>query len=174
MVKRRKLGIALVLIGVIGVIAGVIPLVTTGLRIVVNDDLWNVVDLSAHGVKAMGLSVEWGMLSSAMGTCLGIFLLWAGIAWIKGRPEARAVTWCYVICGMLVNLTDMTIFFYRAKPGAMRSHMLVLDGIALAIPVVLGVWLIANRRIEQLPQGNSGAGRGTSGLPLGLTTIENT
>jgi hypothetical protein len=35
-----------------------------------------------------------------------------------------------------------------AKPGAMRSGMLVLDGIALAIPVALGAWLLAQQRVS--------------------------
>jgi len=155
MVRHRPLGVALVLLGVIGVIGGVIPLAMNGLRIVMSRDLWNVPDLLAHGTEAMGLSVEWGMLSAAMGTCLGVFLLWAGVAWIKGLTEARPVTWCYVLSGILVNLTDMTIFICHAKPGAMRNCMLVLDGLALAIPVALGIWLLADRGIEQPPPGDT-------------------
>ncbi len=142
---RGRLGILLIVFGIIGIVTGVVPLVINGLRIVADEDLWNTVDTAAHGVEAMGLSVEWAMLSSAMGTCLGIFLVWAGRAWRAGMPEARPVTWCYVICGLLVNGTDMAIFVFQTRQGPMRTTMLFFDGIALAIPVVLGVWLMRNR-----------------------------
>lgn len=142
---RKRLGVVLIVFGIIGLVTGAVPLVINGLRIVADEDLWDMVDTAAHGVEAMGLSLEWAMLSSAMGTCLGIFLLWAGRAWFTGRPEARAVTFCYVICGLLVNGTDMAIFAFHTRQGPMRSTMLFFDGIALAIPVVLGLWLLRNR-----------------------------
>jgi hypothetical protein len=78
-----------------------------------------------------------------------LLLLWSGAAWIRGLAEARTVTWCYVLCGAIVNLTDMTIFICRAKPGTMRNWMLVLDGVALAIPLGLGIWLLASKTTEK-------------------------
>ena len=36
----------------------------------------------------------------------------------------------------------MIIFAFRARPGKMRTGMLLCDGAALLIPVLLGVWLI--------------------------------
>jgi len=83
--RHPRVGWLLVLAGALGIVTGVIPLTTNAMRILVNENLWNVVDLAAHGVEAMGLSVEWGMLSSAMGACLGVLLLWAGAGWLKGR-----------------------------------------------------------------------------------------
>ncbi|MBN1674777.1 MAG: hypothetical protein JXR37_27275 [Kiritimatiellae bacterium] len=143
--RNRPLGTVLILVGVIGVMTGLVPLATNGLRVVANDTLWAVADLSQHGVEAMGLSVEWGMLSSAMGTFLGVLLLWAGFAWHRGRGSARLISWIYVLGGLFVNVTDMLIFAFRAKPGWMRDHMLVFDGIALLIPVLLGAWLWKSR-----------------------------
>ena len=144
--RHRGLGWFLVIIGVIGVLTGAVPLTTNGLRILVDPDLWNVVDLASHGVEAMGLSVEWGFLSSAMGTVLGVVLLWAGVCWLRGYPCARRVTWNYVLVGLTVNVVDMIIFAFRAKHGPMRTQMLFADGIAMLIPIVLGVWLIRQVR----------------------------
>ncbi|MBN1673603.1 MAG: hypothetical protein JXR37_21330 [Kiritimatiellae bacterium] len=163
--KRRFTGIILFCIGIIGVVTGFIPFVTNGMRILMGDAgdqaLENALargrtipligeplfrgDLAAHGVEAMGLSVEWGMLSSAMGTYLGFLLLVSGRGWMKGRGWAPTVTWLYVVCGLCVNLTDMIVFVFRSAPGRMRSHMLVADGIALLIPIVLMVWLICRK-----------------------------
>jgi hypothetical protein len=89
------------------------------------------------------------MLSSAMGVFLGAMMVWSGTAWRRGRPTARLVTWFYVWCGVAVNATDMCIFIFRAKAGLMRTAMLAFDGIALAIPVALGVWLTAGRSRSQ-------------------------
>lgn len=139
--SRPGLGMFLLAIGAIGLITGLVPFVTNGLRIVVAPDLWNAVDLAAHGVEAMGLGVEWGMLSSAMGASLGLLLLAAGWGWRKGAPWAAAVTYCYIVVGIAVNFTDMAIFLFKAKPGPMRSQMLFFDGIAFAIPVALAVYL---------------------------------
>ncbi|MHC4599423.1 MAG: hypothetical protein ACYS47_10495 [Planctomycetota bacterium] len=145
---RPKLGWILIVIGVIGVITGVVPFITNGLRIVVDEDLWNVVDLADHGVEAMGLTVEWGMLSSAMGMFLGFLLLWAGVGWLRAAHWAPTVTVAYVICGLTVNFTDMIIFLFRAKHGAMRTQMLVLDSIAFVIPLTLAVMFVIERRRE--------------------------
>lgn len=142
--RHRLTGWVLVIIGVAGVLTGLVPFTTNGLRIVAHEELWNVVDLAAHGVEAMGLSVEWGMLSSAMGTVLGVLLLWAGVGWLRGRPWAPTVTWAYVLAALGVNVTDMIVFVFRAKPGPMRSHMLVFDGIALLVPVA-AAWCLLRR-----------------------------
>jgi hypothetical protein len=72
MAKHRRLGIVLIVLGVVGVVTGVIPLAASGLRIVLTEDPWNFADLFAHGMEAMGLSPEWAMLSSAMGAFLGV------------------------------------------------------------------------------------------------------
>ncbi|MHC4777058.1 MAG: hypothetical protein ACYTFG_00625 [Planctomycetota bacterium] len=144
--RRPVLGWVLVIIGVIGVITGIVPFITNGLRITVSENLWNSVDLAAHGVEALGLSVEWGMLSSAMGTYLGYMLLWAGLGWLKAWPSARTVTIAYILCGIAVNFTDMLIFAVHSKHGAMRTQMLVFDSIALAIPVVLAIVLAVGKK----------------------------
>jgi len=142
----KVLGWALVLVGVIGVIGGLIPLTSNALRVLVNWELWNKIDLDSQGVEAMGLTVEWGLLSSAMGTFLGIMLLWAGAGWIRGRPWAAAVTWMYVLAGLTVNVTDMIIFALKAKDGPMRTDMLLLDGVATLIAAGLAAWLLLRRR----------------------------
>jgi len=163
--RHKGIGIALFWVGVVGVVTGAIPFVTNGLRIVwgqrgdqileraletgrsiplIGEALFKG-DLAAHGVEAMALSPEWGMLSSAMGVYLGFLLLLSGRGWIRGRRSAPAVTWLYVVCGLAVNFTDMLIFIFRAKEGEMRSHMLVADGLAFLIPAVLLVWLLKNK-----------------------------
>ena len=143
--RHKIVGWALIAAGVIGVLTGIVPLTTNALRILVDEDLWHVVDLAAHGVEAMGLSVEWGMLSSAMGTCLGAMLLCAGVGWRGGRPWATAVSWAYVFAALAVNGTDMIIFLFRARPGPMRTQMLVFDGIATLFPLLVAGWLIRRR-----------------------------
>jgi len=164
-VRRHKVtGIVLFWIGIVGIVTGVIPFLTNGVRIVggqagdrfleralevgrsiplIGQPLFEG-DLAAHGVEAMALSPEWGMLSSAMGTVLGVLLLMSGRGWIRARRSAPAVTWLYVVCGLAVNFTDMLIFIFRAKEGRMRSHMLVADGVAFVIPGLLLVWLLKN------------------------------
>ena len=139
---RKALGTGLIVFGIAGVVTGIVPFVANGLRILVERDLWHTVDLMRHGVEAMGLSVEWGMLSAAAGTCLGVLLVCAGTGWRRGRPWAEAVSWCYVLCAVAVNGTDLVIFAARAKPGPMRSWMLLFDGVALLLPICLGIWLI--------------------------------
>jgi len=126
---------------VIGLITGIVPFTISAVRIVADDALWGVIDLAAHGVEAMGLTVEWGLLSSAMGTCLGALLVWAGIAWRRGRGPARTITWAYILVALGVNISDMLIFAFRARPGAMRTQMLIFDGVALLIPIALAIWL---------------------------------
>ncbi|MHC4599422.1 MAG: hypothetical protein ACYS47_10490 [Planctomycetota bacterium] len=144
--RRPKLGWILILFGAIGVTAGIVHFVKNGLRIVADENLWNLFDLAEHGVEAMGLSVEWGMLSSAMGAFLGFFLLWAGIGWLRAAHWAPTVTAVYVICGLTGNFTEMIIFLFRAKHSTMRSQMLFFDSIAFIIPLALGVLLVIERR----------------------------
>jgi hypothetical protein len=144
--RRAGAGWTLIVLGVIGVLTGVIPLAINTCRVLAGSDAWGTVDLAAHGVEAMGLSVEWAMLSSALGAYLGVLLLWAGAGWLKGRAWAPLVSWTYVLAGLTVNVTDMLIFAFRARPGPMRSRMLVFDGIALLIPVVVAAWLIGRAK----------------------------
>lgn len=144
--RNAVAGYTLIALGVVGVVVGLVPLAINTLRIVAGWDLWGAGDLAAHGVEAMGLSVEWAMLSCVMGTYLGALLLWAGFGWLRGRPWAVLATWMYVAGALAVNVTDMIIFTFAARPGAMRTQMLVFDGIATAVPLVAGAWLIRRRR----------------------------
>jgi len=147
--RHSLAGWLLVAAGLIGVVTGVVPLAINTLRIAADERLWDLVDFAAHGVEAMGLSIEWGMLSSAMGLCLGIMLIVAGTGWLRGRPWAAPVSWSYCLAGLTVNAADMAIFALRARPGSMRTSMLVMDGIATLLPLLLGVWLMMQRRAHQ-------------------------
>ena len=133
----------LLLAGVVGVIGGLVPFTINALRILVSSDLWGSVDFAAHGVEAMGLSVEWGLLSSAIGTFLGVLMVAAGRGFITSRAWARPVAWSYVFGGITVNVTDMVIFAFVAKEGAMRTQMLILDGGALLFPAAVAIALTA-------------------------------
>ncbi len=144
--RHRVVGWVMVVIGVLGVVTGVVPLAINGLRVVGDEHLWGAADVAAHGVEAMGLSIEWAMLSAAMGACLGVLMVWAGVGWIRGRAWAGTVSWTYVLAGVTVNVCDLLIFAFRAKAGAMRNGMLAADSVALVIPLVLGVWLVNGRR----------------------------
>jgi hypothetical protein len=144
--RHPGVGWILTILGIVGVITGVVPFTINALRILADENLWGTVDFAAHGVESLGLSVEWGMLSSAMGAYLGVLLLWAGRGWLRGSRRAALVSWVYVLSGLTVNVTDMIIFAFRARPGPMRSRMLVFDGIALLIPILLAAWLIRLRR----------------------------
>jgi hypothetical protein len=150
--RHPRVGWFLIVTGVVGLVAGLVPLTINALRIVGSERLWDHLDLAAHGVETMGLSIEWGMLSSAMGVCLAGFMLCAGVGWLKGRPWAAPVSWAYVLAGLTVNISDMVIFAFRARPGEMRTGMLLCDGAALLIPVLLGVWLI-NPHPRHRPRG---------------------
>jgi hypothetical protein len=46
---------------------------------------------------------------------------------------------CPLIASLMVNVPDLLIFLFKAKPGPMRSHMLVFDGLATLLPIVLAV-----------------------------------
>ncbi len=129
--RHRLVGWLLVVAGILGVVTGVVPLGINAKRVVWDEWLWG--------------SMDWALLSSAMGTCLGVQLLWAGSGWIKGRSWAEPVSWVYVLTGLTVNGCDMLIFAFRANPSPVRVVMMVADGVALAIPVVLGTWLVKRR-----------------------------
>jgi hypothetical protein len=81
-----------------------------------------------------------------MGTFLGVLLLCAGAAWLRGRETAALLSWIYVAAGLAVNVVDMLIFIFKAKPGAMRSGMLLFDGLATLLPIVLALWLIVRKK----------------------------
>jgi len=142
---NRLVGAVFTVAGIIGVLTGAVPFVVNALRIVRGPEWWQTSDWAGHGVEAMGLGVEWGMLSSAMGLCLGVILLWAARCWFRGLDHAPVVTWAYVLFGLGVNVTDMFIFALNAKPGRMRTHMLWADGAALAFAVMVGLWLLVRR-----------------------------
>jgi len=108
-------GWALVVAGVIGVIGGVVPFSLNAFRILGGEKTWSSSSLAGHGVEALGLSVEWAMLSSAIGAYLGALLLASGRAWLKGLDAARLLTWIYVAGGVTVNATDLAIFLFHAE-----------------------------------------------------------
>lgn len=149
--RNRWAGGLLIAAGVIGVVTGAVPLAINAARAFFHESTSIRIDLAAHGVEAMGLSVEWALLSCTMGVLLGILLLWAGRAWLRGRATAPLLSWIYVLAGLMVNLVDMLIFLFLARPGAMRSRMLFLDGLATLLPVVVAAWLIARRRTAPPP-----------------------
>lgn len=146
--RSRALGGVLIAAGVIGVVTGGIPLTVNAWRVLTHDHLRPGADLAAHGARALGLSVEWAMLSSAMGIFLGVLLLAAGLAWLRGRPSAPLLTWVYVFGGLMVNIPDMLIFIFKALPGRMRTTMLLLDGLATLFPLLVALWL---RRLQPRP-----------------------
>ncbi len=132
--------------GVIGLVTGGVPYVINTLRVIAHENPAGASDFAAHGPQAMGLSLEWAMLSSAMGIVLGILLLWAGIAYLRGYAWADLIGWVYVLVGLAVNCTDMLIFTFKARPSAIRSWLLLIDGVAFVIPMVVAVWLLRRRR----------------------------
>ena len=144
--SHRVLGWLLTAAGVIGVVTGMVPLVVATSLVLAGKTPGADMGIFAHGMAELGLSSEWVMLSSAMGTCLGVMLLVAGAGWLRGRAWAAPVTWMYVLAGFAVNATDTTIFAVLAQPGAVRIRMLVADGVALAIPLCLAAWLVSRRR----------------------------
>jgi hypothetical protein len=144
--RARAAGWVLIAAGIIGVIGGAVPFAHSAARILVREDLWRDAGIASHGGEAMWLSVEWVMLSSAAGTYLGGLLIAAGLGWMRGRPWAPAVTWAYVFGGIAVNVTDMLIFAFRARPSPMRTQMLLLDGVALAFPCAVALALFLRGR----------------------------
>jgi len=139
------LGRLLMAAGVLGVVTGVVPLAIVTIRVVSGRSLLTEADLLAHGVAALGFSPEWGMLSLALGACLGMMMIWAGGGWLKARPWARLVSWVYVICSLMVNIPDLTLFAVLAKSGSIRTQILIGDGLAMLLPAALGVWLVRRR-----------------------------
>jgi hypothetical protein len=143
--RHPRFGALLIAAGVIGVVTGGVPIVFSAWWMLAGRHPSAGMDLATHGVEAMGLSLEWALLSSVMGAYLGAVLLWAGTGWRRGRPSARLATWVYASCGVSVCLTDVLIFVFRATPGVMRTRMLVLDGAALAFAVLVAIWLLWRR-----------------------------
>lgn len=169
--RNAAVGWFMIVVGLLGLATGVVPYVTNGLRLAASEDLWGLInpsadraaargappppsgrpgrwgflDFLAHGVEAMGLSVEWGLLSAACGSYLGLLLLWGGVGWLRGRAWATTVTWAYVIGGLIINFTDWFIFLLRGAAGTMRLHMLITDAVAFGIPACLGAWLLSRK-----------------------------
>ena len=144
-VSRRAAlaGDFLMVCGGVGIVTGLVPFAVSFLRLLGFDLGLGPEDWAAHGVEAMGLSIEWAALSSVSGAFLGGLLLAAGIGWRRGRPWAPLVTLVYAIDGLLVAGTDLVIFALSATPGRMRNSMLLLDGIAFALALAVLAGLIA-------------------------------
>jgi len=145
---RIWVGRFLIICGGIGIVAGVVPLTINVLRMAGCTFGYTPEDWAAHGVESLGLSVPWGALSSSDGTFLGGLLLAAGIGWRRGRDWAPLVTFIYSIGGTMVCGLDLFIFIAVAKPGRMRSSMIVLEAFALALALVclIGTILYWRRR----------------------------
>lgn len=144
-VKQNYLvGMIMFVVGCIGFIAGLVPFCIALIQ------LWNhvktpsvspVFTLLDHGARAMGLSVEWALLSSTAGMILGFFLMWSGIGWMKNYSWARIVTYAYIISGISINAVDLIIFLIVAKAGVIRNTMIAFDIIAFLFPVIIAIWL---------------------------------
>ncbi len=144
--RHPRVGWLLAAAGVLGLASGVVPFTINALRLVLGKSPIHLPDTYAHGLEAMDLSLEWAVLSSAMGTCLGVLLLWAAVGWLKGRTWAATVSWAYVLAGVAVCGPDVLIFAFRAQPGPTRTHMLAADSVALFIPLALALWLVLTRK----------------------------
>jgi len=146
--SRRAIlaGDLLIVCGGVGLLTGVIPFAVNILRLLGCGFGLGHEDWAAHGVEAMGLSVPWAALSSANGAFLGGLLLTAGIGWRRGRRWAPLVTLIYALLGILVTATDLAIFALAARPGRMRTSMLLADGFAFALALGVLIGLIAWRR----------------------------
>ncbi len=147
--RHSSFGWFLTACGVVGLLAGAVVLVFGLFRIIAGRSAASATDIMEHGIEGMQLAPEWAALSSAMGAYLGVLLIAAGTGWRRGRPWAPLVTWGYVSCGLVVNLTDMVIFAVAAAPGPMRSLMLVLDGLALLLVLFVGVWLLRRAAVNR-------------------------
>ncbi|MFP4058180.1 MAG: hypothetical protein ACLF0G_15035 [Candidatus Brocadiia bacterium] len=139
--RARLAGLFLIICGVIGVVAGIVPLVLNVMRLLGCTFGLSPEGLESHGVAAMGLSVPWAILSCWDGTYLGSLLLAGGIGWRRGWAWAPLVTFLYAVHGVMVDGLDVLIFVVAATPGPMRSRMIVLDSIAglVALSVLVGV-----------------------------------
>ena len=151
--RHPWVGGLLIAAGLLGVVTGLVPLTVNALRIVADEKLWGAVELAAHGVEALGLSLDWALLSSAAGAGLGVLLLCAGLGWRRGVPWAAPVSWAYVVMGLAVNATDLLIFALRARPGPTRTTMLLADGVAVLIPLALAAWMIRQKASPWPPGG---------------------
>jgi hypothetical protein len=139
----------LLVFGVIGLVAGLVPLAVSLLRIMgvtfgVPPEHW-----AAHGPAAMGMGTDWATLSSADGAFLGGLLIAAGIGWRRGRPWAPLVTLIYGIDGLLITGVDLMLFIFFATPGRIRTMMLVLDTLACALAAAALVGLLLWRRAHR-------------------------
>ncbi|HUT36900.1 MAG TPA: hypothetical protein VNE39_25685 [Planctomycetota bacterium] len=123
----------LIVCGGVGVVLGVVPFAASLLRMAGCHLGLGPQDWAAHGVGAMGLSVPWAALSAACGAFLGGLLVAAGLGWRRARPWAPLVTLIYGLLGVLVTGTDLVIFALAARPGTMRTSMLIADGLACAL-----------------------------------------
>jgi len=146
-------GRLLIVCGGVGIVTGLVPFAVSMLRLVGVDFGRTAEDWAAHGVEALGLSLEWAALSSACGAFLGGLLIAAGLGWRRGRPWAPLVSLVYALLGLTVTGTDLAIFAVAAKPGRMRASMLFLDGMAFALAAAVLLGLIAWRRQRGRPAG---------------------
>jgi len=139
----------LMVCGGVGIVTGLVPFAVSALRLFGCHLGLGPQDWAAHGVEAMGLSLEWAALSSAEGAVLGGLLFAAGLGWRRRRPWAPLVTLVYAANGIVVTGVDLAIFARAARRGSMRTSMLVADGLAfaLAAAVLLGlaVWWSSHR-----------------------------
>jgi hypothetical protein len=140
----------LLVLGWVGLVLGVIPLATNLLRVLGCDFGLTPEHLASHGPAAMGMGVDWALLSSADGAFLGGLLIAAGTGWRRGHSWAPLVTLIYALGGLLICGVDLLLFVFYARAGWMRTWMMALDGLAFAVAVgtllALGVWKGRNHR----------------------------
>jgi len=129
--------------GGVGLVAGLVPLAVSALRLAGFGLGLGPHEWAAHGVEAMGLSVAWAALSSACGAFLGGLLIAAGLGWRRARPWAPTATLIYALLGITVTGTDLAIFALAARPGRMRAAMLIADGLAFALALGTLIALLA-------------------------------
>jgi len=143
----RRVGLAFLVAGGLGFVAGLVPFAANLLRVLGCDCDLSPEHWAAHGPGAMGLGVEWALLSSADGAFLGGLLLAAGVGWRRGRPWAAPITLAYALGGLVVCGTDLLLFALHATPGRVRSLMLLLDSLAFAfaLATLIGLMVWRNR-----------------------------
>jgi hypothetical protein len=142
--SARWAGLAFLVAGGLGLVAGVVPFAANLPRVLGHDFGRPEYGVVAYYPWAMGMSVDWALLSSADGAFLGGLLFSAGVGWRRGRPWAPLVTLIYALGGILVCGTDLLLFTLHAKAGCVRSLMLTLDSLAFAVALLtligLTVW----------------------------------